>query len=127
MLFSIDLYYQKDFKFCCFYRSHGFFSSINEGMFTGIKIPLYRFGSNSILDDGCAGRISCVLEGEEEESVLDSIVLAQVWSIVNYNVATCRFLSLIYMNFLDLQWEDRMWKYGFLIILQIQFHLASLL
>ncbi|XP_009362225.2 GDP-L-galactose phosphorylase 2 [Pyrus x bretschneideri] len=50
----------------------------------GIKIPLYRFGSNSILDDGCAGRISCVLEGEEEESVLDSIVLAQ--------------------------WEDRMWK-----------------
>lgn len=87
-----------------------FFSSINEGMFTGIKIPLYRFGSNSILDDGCAGRISCVLEGEEEESVLDSVVLAQVWSIVNYNVGTCRFLSLIYMNFLDLQWEDRMWK-----------------
>ncbi|RXH70625.1 hypothetical protein DVH24_013371 [Malus domestica] len=37
--------------------------------------------SEPILDDGCAGRISCVLEGEEEESVLDSIVLAQVASV----------------------------------------------
>ncbi|XP_050147958.1 GDP-L-galactose phosphorylase 1-like isoform X2 [Malus sylvestris] len=61
-----------------------FLSQCSPFSVQGIKIPLYRFGSNSILDDGCAGRISCVLEGEEEESVLDSIVLAQ--------------------------WEDRMWK-----------------
>ncbi|KAB2601550.1 GDP-L-galactose phosphorylase 2-like [Pyrus ussuriensis x Pyrus communis] len=55
----------------------------------GIKIPLYRFSSNSILDNGCVGGISCVVEEEggeegEEQSVLDSILLAQ--------------------------WEDRMWK-----------------
>ncbi|KAM0976148.1 hypothetical protein ACFX13_008787 [Malus domestica] len=83
------------------FQDGNFLSQCSPFSVQGIKIPLYRFGSNSILDDGCAGRISCVLEGEEEESVLDSIVLAQ--------------------------WEDRMWKYGFLIILQIQFHLASLL
>lgn len=48
----------------------------------GIRIPLYRFGSNSVLDNGSVGGISCLIE--EEQSVLDSILLAQ--------------------------WEDRMWK-----------------
>ncbi|PQM37363.1 GDP-L-galactose phosphorylase 1 [Prunus yedoensis var. nudiflora] len=48
----------------------------------GIRIPLYLFGSNSVLDNGSVGGISCLIE--EEQSVLDSILLAQ--------------------------WEDRMWK-----------------
>ncbi|CAN6585329.1 unnamed protein product [Malus baccata var. baccata] len=78
------------------------YDELNQ-LYQNYKDQVVQFvqGMFYLLDDGCAGRISCVLEGEEEESVLDSIVLAQ--------------------------WEDRMWKYGFLIILQIQFHLASLL
>lgn len=51
----------------------------------GIRIPLYRFGCNFILDDGCVGGIGSFSEEEEEEqSLLDSVLLAQ--------------------------WEDRMWK-----------------
>ncbi|XP_008225605.1 PREDICTED: GDP-L-galactose phosphorylase 1-like isoform X3 [Prunus mume] len=53
-----------------------------QGIFSDIRIPLYRFGSNSVLDNGSVGGISCLIE--EEQSVLDSILLAQ--------------------------WEDRMWK-----------------
>ncbi|KAM5587459.1 GDP-L-galactose phosphorylase 1 [Rosa sericea] len=50
----------------------------------GVRIPLYRFGCNSVLDDGSVGGDACFSEEEEEQSLLDSILLAQ--------------------------WEDRMWK-----------------
>lgn len=83
LLFLVGLQYQKDFKFCYFY--------LNKGIFSGIRIPLYRFGSNSVLDNGSVGGISCLIE--EEQSVLDSFLLAQVWNMTNYNPATCRFMS----------------------------------
>lgn len=45
---------------------------------SGIRIPLYRFGCNSILDYGCVGGIGSFSEEEEQQSLLDSILLAQV-------------------------------------------------
>ncbi|KAK9267464.1 hypothetical protein L1049_009890 [Liquidambar formosana] len=50
--------------------------------FQGIKVPLYRFGSQSLTDVGPSGGLSCI--PEEEQSILDSLLLAQ--------------------------WEERMWK-----------------
>lgn len=83
LLFLVGLWYQKDFKFCYFY--------INKGIFSAIRTPLYRFGRNSVLDNGSLGGISCLIE--EEQSVLYSIILAQVWNVTNYNPATYRFMS----------------------------------
>ncbi|XP_043702660.1 GDP-L-galactose phosphorylase 1-like isoform X2 [Telopea speciosissima] len=58
----------------------------------GTKIPLYWLGSQSALDNGACGRLSCT--PTEEQSLLDSLFLAQwedcAWKgFLRYDVTAC--------------------------------------
>lgn len=76
---------------------------------SGIRIPLYHFSSQCLLDDSPFEGLSCI--PEEEQSILDSLLLAQVQTKADKNLSTYCVLAIILVLLIILfQWEDRLWK-----------------